>query len=80
MLKVMAPRRPDWMVPRWPYWLRAMCGAGILLTIGASSKILPVWFAFVGLALLIAFFVVLIGWVLEPLLARLGIWRGRTGT
>jgi hypothetical protein len=62
------------------YWLRVICGAGILLTIGASSKVLPIWFAFIGLALLVAFFVVVIAWVLERRLVRLGIWRGRNGS
>jgi hypothetical protein len=78
MLNAMAPRRPDWMLPRQPYWLRAMCGAGILLTIGAGNKIVPVWLGLVGFILLVAFFAVVVAWVLQPLLARFGLWRRGT--
>jgi hypothetical protein len=79
MLVAVILRTPDWMVPRTPYWFRLIGGAGIVLTIGAFGvKILPMWLGWIGFALLIAFFVVVIARVLEPLLAKLGIWRGRT--
>jgi hypothetical protein len=52
---------------------------GLLLSIGAAHNIVPTWLAGIGFALLVAFFLILIAWALEPFLRRHGFWRGRTG-
>jgi hypothetical protein len=57
-----------------------MCGAGVLLSIGAANKIVPIGFGFVGLAFSVAFLVIFFARVLKPPLTRLGIWRGRNGS